>query len=110
MFAPLLEIDLAPLWKALAPYGKLLRELYQDHNLLTLLCGFFVVVMTLNFYRFLRGINPALVGLLLLMMLGILILHWTVTRTEPAFLKPFIDFLAPFFPSVTPTSLPAPKH
>jgi hypothetical protein len=39
-------------------------------------------------------------------MLGILILHWTVTRTEPPFLKGFINFLAPFFPS--PPSYPAP--
>jgi hypothetical protein len=54
MPAPLLEIDLAPLWKALAPFGKLLKELYQEHNLRTLLGGFFVVVMTLNFYRFPR--------------------------------------------------------
>jgi hypothetical protein len=69
------------------------------YNFLTLVCGFLVVMMVLSFYRFLRGINPALVGLLLLMMLGILILHWTFTRTEPAFMRPFIQWLAPFFPS-----------
>ena len=110
MSAPLLEIDLAPRWKALAPYGKLLKELYQEHNLLTLICGFFVVLITLNFYRFLRSLNPALVGLLLLMMLVILIMHWTVTRTEPAFLKPLVDFLAPFFPSIDPVAVPVPKR
>jgi hypothetical protein len=94
-------MDLEPLWKALAPAGKFLRELFKEHNFITFVCGFFIIVMTLNFYRFLRSINPALVGLVLLLMLGILIMHWTVTRTEPAFLTPFINFLAPFFPSVT---------
>lgn len=103
MVAPLMEIDLEPLWKALAPLGRVIRDLYREHNLLTFVCGFFVLVMTINFHRFLRGISPALVGLVLLMMLGILILHWTVTRSEPSFLSPFIDFLAPFFPTVTPS-------
>jgi hypothetical protein len=46
-----------------------------------------------------RSISPALVGLILLLMLFILILHWTQTRTEPPFLKPFIDWLAPWLPA-----------
>ena len=98
-----MNIDLEPLWKALAPIGKLLEDLFNEHHFVTLLCGFFVVLMTLSFYRFLKSINPALVGLVMLLMIGILIMHWTVTRTEPEFMTPFIEFIAPFFPSVTPT-------
>jgi len=93
-------MDLEPLWKALAPIGRAIRDLFREHDLLTLVCGFFVVLMTINFYRFLRSINPALVGLVFLLMLGILTLNWIVTRTEPAVLTPFIDWLAPFFPKI----------
>ena len=91
--------NLEQIWKSLAPLGKLFKELLGEANFLTLVCGFLVVMMILNFYRFLRGINPALVGLLLLLILGILILNWTYTRTEPAFMRPFIQWLAPFFPA-----------
>jgi hypothetical protein len=97
-----MNFDLDPLWKGLAPIGKLIKDLFREHNFLTLLCGFLVVMMTLSFYRFLKSINPALVGLVLLLMVGILIMHWTVTRSEPEFMSPFIEWLAPFFPSVTP--------
>jgi hypothetical protein len=100
-----MNIDLDPLWKALAPVGKLLKDLFREHNFLTLLCAFFVVMMTISFYKFLKSINPALVGLVMLLVLAILIMHWTVTRTEPEFMSPFIDWLAPFFPT---TSLPPP--
>lgn len=96
-----MNIDLAPLWKALAPLGKLFKELYAEHHLLTLVCGFLTVMMTISFYRFLKGINPALVGLVMLLMTGILIMHWTVTRTEPDFMEPFISWLAPFFPTIS---------
>ena len=36
------------------------------------------------------------------LILFLLIMHWTFTRSEPAFLKPFIDFIAPFFPTAVP--------
>ena len=98
---------LDPLWKALDPLWKQVKVLFGEHHFITIVCAFFVVLMTISFYRFLRSISPALVGFVLLLMFGILILHWTQTRTEPAFLKPAIDFIAPFFPSVpvypTPT-------
>ena len=41
--------------------------------------------------------------------LAVLVLHWTQTRTEPAFLTPFIDHLAPFFPSAPGPVGPPPK-
>jgi hypothetical protein len=106
-----MNIDLDPLWKALAPLGKVLKDLFREHNFLTLLCGFFVVMMTISFYKFLKSINPALVGLVLLLMLAILIMHWTVTRSEPEFMTPFIDWLAPFFPSTAvPGATPRPNR
>ena len=103
-----MDLDLAPLWKALAPLAKPLKALWAEHHLLTIVCGFFAVMMTISFYRFLRSINPALVGFVLLLLLMILVLHWTVTRTEPEFLKPAIDFIAPFFP-VSPYATPPAK-
>lgn len=95
---------LDPLWNALAPLWKQVKVLFGEHHFLTIVCAFFVVMMTISFYRFLRSISPALVGFVLLLMLGILLLHWTQTRTEPPFLTPFINWLAPFFPApVYPT-------
>lgn len=90
------------------PVLKALHELYAEHGLLTLVCGFFVVMMTLSFYRLLKSISPGLVAFIFLLLFGVLIMHWTVTRTEPAVLKPAIDFIAPFFPS--PTAYPMPAH
>jgi hypothetical protein len=49
--------------------------------------------MTLAFYRFLRSISPALVYFVLLLILALLVLHWTQNRSEPPFMKPFIDWL-----------------
>ena len=59
-------------------------------------------------YRFLKSISPGLVAFIMLLMFGILVMHWTVTRTEPAVLKPAIDFIAPFFPA--PPDFPASAH
>ena len=105
----LADIDLTPLWKALEPWWKQIKALFGEHHFITLVCGFLVVMMTISFYRFLKNINPALVGFVLLLLTGILILHWTITRTEPAFMKPFVDWLAPFFPSA-PAPMPLPKR
>ena len=89
---------LDPLTNALTPVWKLIKQLFREHHFLTILCGFFLVMMTVSCYRFLKSISPALVALICMLMLGILIMHWTATRTEPAFMTPFIDWLAPFFP------------
>jgi hypothetical protein len=81
------------------PVLKAVQELYAEHGLLTIICGFFAVMMTLSFYRMLKSISPGLVAFIFLLLFGILVMHWTVTRTEPPFLKPAIDFIAPFFPA-----------
>lgn len=101
--------DWAPLQKAIEPLWKQVKALFGEHYFLTILCAFFAVMMTLSFYRFLRSISPALVYFVLLLILAILILHWTQTRTEPEFLKPFIDRLAPFFPAAPGPAGPPPK-
>ncbi len=105
-----LNDKLDPLAKAVDPLWKQIKVLFTEHNFLTIVCAFFVLLMTLSFYRMLKSISPALVGFVLLLLLAILVLHWTATRTEPAFLTPFINWLAPFFPSA-PTPPPLhPKH
>ena len=90
--------DLSPLWRQLHDLWTQLDQLFGEHHFITILCAFLAVMMTLSFYRFLKNISPALVALVLLMITGMLILHWTLTRTEPAFMKPAIDVIAPFFP------------
>jgi hypothetical protein len=95
--------DLTPLWQSLDTLWKQVKLLFSEHNFITIVCAFFALMMTISFYKFLRSISPALVGFVLLLILFILILHWTQTRTEPPVLKPFIDWLAPFFPSAYPT-------
>lgn len=83
------------------PLWVQLKELFTQHNFLTIICGFFVIVMVISFYRFLRSISPALVTIVLVLTLFILVLHWTQTGTEPSFLKPFIDWLSPYLPTPT---------
>jgi hypothetical protein len=96
---------------AVDPLWKQIKVLFGEHHFWTIVCAFVVVMMTITCYRLLKSISPALVGFVLLLLVGILLLHWTQTRTEPAFLTPFIDWLAPFFPSaVYPTGHhPPPK-
>ena len=89
------HIDLEPLW-------HLLRPLLTEHGLLTIVCGILVVMMTLSFYRLLRSINPGLVGFVLLLVVFILMLHWSQTRTEPALLKPAMDWFVRYMPSAAP--------
>ena len=97
------------LQNAIDPLWKQIKTLFSEHHFLTILCAFFAVMMTLSCYRFLRSISPALVYFVLLLILVILIMHWTQTRTEPPFLKSFIDGLAPFFPSAPGSGGPPPK-
>jgi cell division protein FtsW (lipid II flippase) len=94
-----MKTHLEPVWNAMAPLGRQIKLLFAEHNFITVVCGFLVVLMVLSFYRFLRSISPALVGFVLLLVLALLILHWVETRSEPPFLKPFMDWLAPFFPA-----------
>jgi hypothetical protein len=90
---------LAPLLKAMEPLWRQIKTLFTEHSFITIICAFFAVMMTISFYKFLRSISPALVVFVLMLIVVILILHWTYTRTEPPFLKTFIDWLAPFFPA-----------
>lgn len=80
-------------------FWRLLQPLLTEHAFLTIICAFFAIMMTLSCYRLLKSISPGLVAFIFLLIFGMLILHWTFTRTEPAFLKPAIDYIAPFFPS-----------
>lgn len=103
-----MKVDLTPLAKAVDPLWKQVKLLFAEHYFLTIVCAFFAVMMTLSFYRLLRSISPALVYFVLSLILVLLILHWTATRSEPAFLTPFIDWLAPFFPDAPAPATPPP--
>lgn len=85
----------------LTPLGKLIRLLFAEHGFLTIVCAFLVVMMVLQFYRFLKSIHPVLVPLALLVVTFILMLHWVVTRTEPPILKPAVDSFVRYVPLPT---------
>lgn len=104
-----MNVDLHPLEKAAEPMWKQIKVLFTEHHFITIVCAFFVLMLTLSCYRFLKSISPALVVLICLIVLVILLMHWTATRSEPEFLTPFVDYLAPFFPSVAPVPT-TPKH
>lgn len=101
-----MNVDLNPLQKAADPLWKQIKVLFDEHHFLTIICAFFVLMLTLSCYRFLKSVSPALVALICLIVVVILLMHWTATRTEPAFLTPFVELMAPFFPTA-PT--PPPK-
>ena len=98
------KADLSPVWDKLHDLWSALDQLLGEHHFITILCAFFAVTLIISCYRMLRSISPALVTFFCLILMAILTLHWTVTRTEPAFLSPAIDFIAPFFP--TPPQYP----
>jgi hypothetical protein len=105
-----MNADLTPFWKSLDTLWKQVKLLFGEHHFITILCAFFAVLMTISFYKFLRSISPALVVFILMLILFVLVMHWTATRTEPPFLTPFIDWLAPFFPSGYSVPPPPRKH
>lgn len=94
-----MNVDLSPVIKGFEPWWKVVKQLFAEHHFLTILCAFFVVMMLVSCYRFLRSINPALVVLIALLVIAILLMHWTATRSEPEFMRPFIDYLAPYVPT-----------
>ena len=102
------DVDLTPLNKAGSSFLQLIQPLFAEHAFLTIICAFFAVLMTLSCYRFLKSLSPGLVAFILMLIFGMLMLHWTFTRTEPAILKPVIDFVAPFFPSAPNYKEPKP--
>jgi hypothetical protein len=93
------NVDLSPLTDKLHDLWSGIDSLFGEHHFLTILCAFLAVMMTISFYRMLKSVSPALVAFVFLLIFFILTLHWTITRTEPAVLKPAIDFIAPFFPT-----------
>lgn len=95
--------------QAFEPIWRQIKTLFAEHHFLTIICAFFAVMMTLSFYRFLRSVSPALVVFILFLIFAILVLHWTFTRSEPAFLTPVIDWIAPFFPTAPVPANPLPK-
>jgi hypothetical protein len=100
--------DLAKLKSHLAPVWTMIRQLFKEHNFLTIVCAFLIVMMVISFYRFLKSVSPALVPIFLLLVIFVLMLHWTQTRSEPALLKPAVDWLVRVLPA--PLGHPPPDH
>lgn len=89
------HVDLDPWW-------QLFKPLLTQHGFLTVIFALLAVSLTLRFYRLLKSINPALVGFVLLLIVFLLVLNWSQTRNEPAFLKPAMDWLVRYIPSSAP--------
>jgi|SRR5579885_1572932 len=58
--------------------------------------GFIVLVIVL---RKLAGVNKLYLGIISFVVFGLLFFNWVYHRSEPAFLSPLVDRIAPFFPS-----------
>ncbi|HWA10767.1 MAG TPA: hypothetical protein VG838_15100 [Opitutaceae bacterium] len=93
----------------LTPYWNQVHRLFAEQHFLTIVCGFVVVLMVLSFYRFLKSVSPMLVPVFLLLVIFILFMHWTQTRTEPAALKPAVDWFLRVVPLPT-VGAPAPAQ
>ncbi|MSU25401.1 MAG: hypothetical protein EXS32_16470 [Opitutus sp.] len=48
-------------------------------------------------------------AIIFLLIFGMLVVHWTQTRTEPTFLKPAVDLLAPYIPGSAPIPAAPPR-
>jgi len=100
----------------LSPYVTMVKMLFSEYHFITIVCALLIVAMTLQFYRFLKSVSPALPPILFLFVLLILLLHWTQTRTEPKFLSPAVEVLTRVVPTqgyepapATVRPKPAPK-
>lgn len=103
-----MNVNLALMEGGFEPIWKQIEVLLAERQFIAITCGLLAVLMTLKFYRTLKGVSSALVYFIVFLILGVLIMFWTQTRTEPPFLTPFIDKLAPFFPAA-PTPTPPQK-
>lgn len=57
----------------------------------------FVAVIVL--WRRIMKMNKFIVGIVVFVSLTVLFFSWVYNRNEPAFLTPFVNIIAPFFPS-----------
>ncbi len=60
------------------------------------LIGFIVFVLVL---QRLARVNKLVLGIVAVVTCALLFFNWVYNRNEPAFLTPFVDRIAPFFPS-----------
>jgi predicted neutral ceramidase superfamily lipid hydrolase len=66
---------------------------------LTLLVGVVVVVAAVFIFRKLQGANKIWLTIIAAAVVMIVGFQWVYERNEPKFLTPFVDKVAPFFPS-----------
>jgi hypothetical protein len=57
------------------------------------------VIVAVLVLRYLLSMNKFIVGGAIILGGALLFANWVYERTEPAFLTPLVDHLAPFFPS-----------
>ncbi len=97
------HLDLSPSW-------HFVKQLFTQYQFITIVCAFLLVAMTIGCYRFLKSVSPALPPVIMLLILVILMLHWTQTRTEPKILSPAVDLVTRIIPSsnVVPAKPPPP--
>jgi FtsH-binding integral membrane protein len=68
--------------------------------------GVFIGIVIVR--NILAGANKLVLCGLVVLVVGLLMMQWVYERTEPAFLTPVVNYVAPFFPS-SPTIKPTPK-
>ncbi|MDD3180829.1 MAG: hypothetical protein PHQ04_10835 [Opitutaceae bacterium] len=87
-------LDFTWIWPAL-------RQLFTQQGFITVVCALLILSMTMRFHRFLRHIHPIVIPMTLLLVLLILVFHWTQTRTEPKIFSPAVEALARVLPAPT---------
>jgi len=66
---------------------------------LTLAVGIAVIVAAVIIFQKLQGANKIWLTIIGAVVFMIVAFQWVYERNEPKFMKPFIDKVAPFFPS-----------
>jgi hypothetical protein len=70
-------------------------------NLVYLGLGILALIAVVSLIKHLAKIGPLILVLVSAAALLILAMSWVYNRTEPKFLTPFVDSIAPFFPSAS---------
>ena len=69
-------------------------------NIALIIGGFFLLVFLI---RKAADMNKILLSAIIFVVVAIVGFHWVYERNEPAFLTPFVEYVAPFLPSAGKT-------
>lgn len=89
---------LATLAAVQSPAWEPLRSVSRQTWINLILCVAAVIVIG-RIWRALKSVNEFVPYIVAVLMGGLIFFYWVYERSEPRFLTPLVDQLAPFFPS-----------